>query len=132
MWDLNKTFYVVDNTWDEEKYDVVKHTGLMGGMPALSGGKAYFGKNGAIWGINYSSGHYRPKIKAAAMMYQWAKDNRYNLTALHWVGRDGWSRDDCRKTDWDEIEIPGFEPSDLERSCYEVLENPKWMVKEDV
>jgi len=25
------------------------------------------------------------------MMYQWAKDEGFNTTSLHWVGRESWS-----------------------------------------
>jgi len=132
MWDLDKKLYMVDNTWDHDKYGTVKHTGLMGGKPALSAGKAYFGKNGAIWGINYSSGHYRPDISALAMMYQWMKDMQFNLTALHWVGRQSWSSRECKRTDWDEIQIPGFAPDDLRLSCLEATASPTWILKEDV
>ena len=54
MWDLNETFYIVDNTWDKEKYGTIKHSAVVAGKPALSAGKAYFGENGALWGINFS------------------------------------------------------------------------------
>jgi len=47
MWDMNKTFYIVDSRWKEKKYGPIKHTSVLDGVPALSGGKAYFGKNGA-------------------------------------------------------------------------------------
>ena len=96
MWDLNKTFYLVDNTWDRRKYGTIKHSGVMAGQLVLAGGKAYFGKHGSIWGINYLSGHYRPSIQAVSMMYQWiVRDMGLNATALHWVGRTSWYTKDC-------------------------------------
>jgi len=133
MWDLNKTWYVVDDvSWDKEKYGLIKHSGVLAGQPGLSGGKAYFGEDGAMWGINYSSGHYRPEIEAAAMMYQWMKDSGFNLTSFHWVGREGWSTEECLKRNWGDIEIPGFTAVALNRSCHEVTMNPTWILKEDV
>mmetsp|Transcript_34241 Transcript_34241/g.82795 ORF Transcript_34241/g.82795 Transcript_34241/m.82795 type:complete len:536 (+) Transcript_34241:155-1762(+) len=135
MWDLDQTFYVVDHRFNKETLGgAVKHTGLNAGRPALSGGKAYFGKHGAIWGINYSSGHYRPNIEAVTMMYSWMKEHMgFNVTALNWVGRTSWSTEDCVKTDWNGIDIPGFEDvSALDRACHEVTVSPTWVLKEDV
>lgn len=132
MWDLDKRWYMVDDGWDKEQYGVVKHTGVLAGMPALSGGKAYFGKDGALWGINFSSGHYRPGIQAAAMMYQWMENKGFNLTAFHWVGRDSWSTEECLEPDWEKIEIPGFSGKALNQSCHEITVNPTWMLKGDV
>ena len=135
MWDLNETLYLVDNTWDKEKYGTIKHTGLLAGMPALSAGKAYFGKNGAIWGINYSSGHYRPELQACVMMYNWMKKQDFNLTALNWVGRTSWSPQDCQlwEPHWEtENKIRGYDAAELNQSCYEVTTSPTWMLKDDV
>ena len=135
MWDLDKKFYIVDKRWNEEKFGEVKHTGIMNGMPALSGGEAYFGKNGVLWGINFSSGHYRPDIQAIAMMYQWMEERGYNTTALHWVGSlsDGWvwSEKDCDDTDWKKhIKVDGYDAVSLEKSCREVTNSPTWILKD--
>jgi len=132
MWDLNKTFYIVDNRWDKERYGTIKHTGLLAGAPALSAGKAYFGKNGAIRGINYSSGHYRPEIQSVSMMYQWVKDQGFNVNAFHWVGRASWATKSCEETDWGSIQIPGFTASALNQSCHDVTMSPTWILKDDV
>jgi hypothetical protein len=132
MWDLNETMYIVDNTWDRERYGAVKHSGVLDGRPALSAGKAYFGKNGAIWGINYSSGHYKPDIQAVSMMYRRFKQRAFNVTALHWVGRQEWSTEDCADTDWEYFKIPGYDAASLNQSCYEVTTSPTWMLKDDV
>lgn len=132
MWSLDKKWYVVDDRWDEGTYGEVKHSGVVAGRAALSGGKAYFDEGGAVWGINFSSGHYRPEVRAAAMMHRWMKDRGFNLTAFRWVGRNGWSTDDCRRTDWEEIEIPGFAAAALNQSCHEVTTSPTWIRKEDV
>jgi len=51
MWDLDENFYVVDSRWNEEKFGVAKHTGLMAGQPALSAGEVYMNENGELWGI---------------------------------------------------------------------------------
>jgi len=134
MWDMNEKFYVVESndSWDKERYGTVKHTGVVAGMPALSGGKAYFGKYGSVWGINYSSGHYRPGISSASLMYDWMKNKRgFNVSALWWVGRKSWSTKDCRKVNW-KIEIEGFDAGGLNRSCYEVTVGPTWITKDDV
>lgn len=132
MWDLDGKFYIVDNTWDKYHRGPVKHSGLMNGGPALSGGKAYFGKGGAIWGINFSSGHYRPDIQAASMMYQLFKNQKFNLTAIHWVGRMSWTTESCVEFDWDSIEIPEYEAAELKQSCHEMTTNPMWVLKDDV
>ena len=64
-------------------------------MPALSGGRIYIG--GRSWGIDFSSGHYRPDIYAIAMMYEYigrivAIPPRPDTTAMHWIGSvDGWT-----------------------------------------
>merc|ERR1719253_1147844 len=80
MWDLNGTWYIVDDkTWDEQKYGIVKHTGPLAGMPGLAAGKMHFGKGGEIWGINFSSGHYRPRIQAVTMMHMWFRDMGYQF-----------------------------------------------------
>ena len=79
MWNLNRSFYISPGE--------VQHMTLLSGQSALSGGKLYIGKNGRLWGINYSSGHYKPEIRAAAMMYQDFKDKKYNTSALYWIGR---------------------------------------------
>ena len=133
MWDLDERFYVVDDAFNGEGM-MLKHSGLIAGRPALSGGKAYFGKHGVIWGINFSSGHYRPKIGAVTMMYSWMKDRMgFNTTAMRWIGRTSWSEEDCGKTDWDEFDIPGYEDAAmLERSCREVTQSPTWIRAEDV
>ena len=132
MWDLNKKWYIVDDRWDKERYGAIKHTGLMNGMPALSGGKVYIGENGSIWGVNFSSGHYRPGLESLGMMYQWFKDQNFNLTATHWVGRMQWKSLDCYMADWDSIEIPGYDPVELKQSCLEATQSPTWILKEDV
>ena len=88
MFDLNKQMYIVDkNPWDKENYGEVKHTAVLAGRPALSAGEAYFKKDGVIWEFNYESGHYRPKVAAVTMMYQWMKDQGLNTSALNWVAR---------------------------------------------
>jgi len=131
MWDLAEKFYIVDSTWDKEKYGTIKHTAVVAGKPALSAGKAYFGENGVVWGINFSSGHYRPNIEAASMMYQWMKNQEFNVTSFHWVGRQEWSTKDCALTNWESIKIAGYDPT-LEHACREVTASPTWILKEDV
>lgn len=133
MWDLSKKFYIVDNTWDKEKFGIMKHTGIMAGLPALSGGEATFGKDGVIRGIDFFSGHYKPDLKAVAIMYTWMKDTSLDTTALHWVGvKDGGKSWDCRKIDWERrIQIPGFDAAALKQSCYEVTTSPTWILKAD-
>lgn len=133
MWDLNRTLYVVDNTWDKEKFGTIKHTSVMAGKASLSAGKAYFGEDGSVWGINYSSGHYRPTIRAVSMMYQWVRDNGWNTTAIHWVGRTAWDGPNpCEQVKWNETNVPGYNKEDLEASCHEVTKSPTWMLKGDV
>lgn len=132
MWDLNEKLYIVDDSWDSEKKGTIKHSGLLGGKPALSAGKADFGENGAVVGINYSSGHYRPNISAVSMMYQWIKGMGLNITAFEWVGRTKWSTDTCKKYDWNSVEIEGYTPIALNQSCHEVTKNPRWVKREDV
>ncbi|KAL7546049.1 hypothetical protein ACHAWF_014605 [Thalassiosira exigua] len=132
MFDLNQTLYIVDHTWNEEKKGRFKHTSLLDGAPAMSAGKAYFGERGTIWGVNFSSGHYKPQIQSAVMMYQSFKTNGLNVSALHWIGRTSWSTQSCYDVDWESIKIAEFEASELLKSCYELTKSPMWILKEDV
>lgn len=127
VWSLDKKWYIVDDRWDEETHGPVKHSGVVAGRAALSGGLAYFGEEGSVWGIDFLSGHYRPKIQAAAMAYQWMKDQGFDLTAFHWIGRDGWSAKDCLETDWEKIDIPGFTAVGLNQACHDVVTSPTWI-----
>eukprot|EP00984_Skeletonema_dohrnii_P003839 scaffold1326_cov130-Skeletonema_dohrnii-CCMP3373.AAC.1 len=120
--------YIVDkNLWDKENYGAIKHTAVLAGRPALSAGEAYFKKNGVIWGINYSSGHYRPKVTAVTMMYQWMKDQGLNTSAFNWVARKQWSTKDCYETDWKSFEIHAFDVRVLEKTCREEFAPPTQM-----
>ena len=129
VWDINKVFYVAPNN--------IKHLSLLSGQPVLSGGTLTIGKNGRLWGINYSSGHYKPDIRAAAMMYQDFKDKGYNTSALYWIGwagreqagKEPWSTDNCRDTDWESIEISGFNLDVLNQSCHELTVSSTWILK---
>jgi len=132
MFDMNKRMYVVDkNLWDDEKYGKIKHTAVLDGMPALSAGEAYFREDGVMEGINYSSGHYRPKIAALTMMYQWMKEQGLNTTAFQWMARKQWSTEDCDETDWEGMEIEAFDVKVLEEACREVSMSPTWTFKDD-
>ena len=132
MWNLNRSFYISPGE--------VQHMTLLSGQAALSGGKLYIGKNGRLWGINYSSGHYKPEIRAAAMMYQHFKDKGYNTSALYWIGRAGrergrhpWSTRDCQKTEWERIDnIIGFNTTALNQSCHELTVSDTLILKDDV
>ena len=47
MWALDEKLYIVDDKrWNNKKYGEPKHTGIVAGMPALSGGRIYIGKGG--------------------------------------------------------------------------------------
>lgn len=132
MFDMNTRMYVVDkNLWDAEKYGKIKHTAVLDGMPALSAGEAYFTENGVLEGINYSSGHYRPKITALTMMYQWMKDQGLDTAAFQWMARKQWSTEDCHETDWEGMEITAFDVNVLAKACQEVSKSPTWTFKDD-
>ena len=137
IWDLNRTLLIVDNTWDKKRFGIVKHSGVMAGQPALSGGEAYFGKNGRLWGINYASGHYHPTVEAVSMMYQWVLDMGWNVTAFHWIGRKGkdgkesWSTKKCDEIDWKRNQIHGYDATALRQSCGKVTNGPTWMLMYD-
>ena len=128
VWGLDEKFYIVDNTWDWDKFGEPKHTSVFAGMPVLAGGKMYFEEDGSVW-ITFNSGHYRPNISAMSMMYQWTKDQGFNTTALHWVPAygTGWSEKDCDETAQFQIEIPGYNSTSLEKSCREVTNSPTWV-----
>ena len=133
MWDMNERLYIVDDTWDKEKYQTIKHTGLMGGKAALSGGKAGFGEHGKLLSIGFSSGHYRPKIPAVAMMYQWVKDKQgLNATAFEWTARTQWTSENCDKYDWDKFKVESYDAQQSKQACYEVTNSPTWTEREDV
>jgi len=134
MWDLDKTWYIVDVVnWDYDRYHSIKHTAVLSGKPALAAGKMYFGENGVVSGINFSSGHYHPDIRALSMMYTSFKEMGYNLTATEWIGRTSWSEKDCDDTNWTAIDIQDFDDTfELEQSCREVTNSPTWRLNEDV
>lgn len=125
MWSLNKKLHIAPN---------VKHMDMLSGRPALSAGKLYI-QNNSLWGINYSSGHYRPGIQTVVMMYQWMKeDMQYNTSAFYWIGRTAWSEwdTDCEDKDWDSIEVEGFTNATVMRhACHEVTTSPTWILNED-
>jgi hypothetical protein len=132
MFDLNKQMYIIDkNLWDKAKYGRIKHTAVLAGSPALSAGEAYFKENGVISEINFSSGHYRPKVTAVTMMYQWMKDQSLNTSAFNWMARKSWSVEDCYDTDWKGFEIRDYDARVLEKTCREVTKSPTWTFKDD-
>jgi len=128
MWDLNESFYIADDSLFGERFGgSFKHTSILASMPALSAGEIYIGENGTAFGVNYVSGHYRPSISQAALMYQWCENQGPNLTAFHWVGRQGWSTGNCGKYDWAGIKMPGYDAKSLNRMCHEVTTCPTWI-----
>ena len=118
VWDLEKRLYVVDDDTMDRRLGGIKHTAVLAGRPALSAGNAYFGKKGRLVGLDFSSGHYRPGYPALSMMHLWAKDEGLNATSLTWWGRESWPlpEEGCGETDWEGMEIPGFDGKNLERS----------------
>jgi len=139
VWALDKKWYVVDDSWDKDLLGTIKHTSLLAAKPALSAGRIYMGDNGLIWGIDFSSGHYRPEVAALGIMYQWMKNLQFNLTALHWLGREQWVEEECddddccEKYEWSYIDIPGIDDDadTLQRSCFEATLSPTWIATED-
>ena len=133
MWALDEKLYIVDDKrWNNKKYGEPKHTGIMAGMPALSGGRIYIGKGGRSRGIDFSSGHYRPDIYAIAMMYEYIGRIGGNTTAMHWIGSldDGWTwtEKDCIESDWqNDVHIEGYDAASLEKSCHEVVKSSTWI-----
>ena len=137
MWDLSERFYVVDSTWDIARYGPIKHTGLLNGRPALSAGKIFVSKGGAIRAINWSSGHYKPDIQAPAIMFDWMQKQGFNTEAISWLGwvddkgsGQHWSREYCDSDwlDWS-VDLPGFEGEDLKEACYQLTTSPSWMLE---
>jgi len=127
MFDLKKRMYIVDkNIWDKQKYGTIKHTAVLNGRPALAAGEAYFKEDGAVWGINYDSGHYMPQIASATMMYQWVKDLGLDSSALYWMGRSSWGTNNCYETNWKGFEIRGFDARVLEKACLELTTSSSW------
>ena len=136
MWGLDGKFYIVDDSWDDELYGLIKHTSVFAGKSALSAGKAHFGENGKLLGINFASGHYRPEISSAAIMYLWMKNQRLNITSFHWIGRSSWDTNSCLTVDWNDIDIVGIcEPPDCggfsKRACDDVTRSPTWILRGD-
>jgi len=112
VWDLNGVLYIVPE---------VKHMTILGGRPALSAGELYIGKAGELQGIDYSSGHYKPDIKAVTMMYQSFKDQGLNVSATNWISRSSWSSKDCEEIQWQDIRITSLKNTTaLRHSCLEV------------
>ena len=130
MFDMKKRMYIVDkNIWDRQKYSTIKHTAVLNGRPALAAGEAYFKEDGAVWGINYDSGHYMPQIASATMMYQWVKDLGLDSTALYWMGRSSWGTNNCYETNWKGFDIRGFDARVLEKACLELTASSSWKTK---
>jgi len=136
VWDLDKKLYIVHDDWDttdasENEKGGTKHTTILAGKPCLSAGKVYVGRGGVLFGINWSSGHYRPTLASLSMMYSWIKnDMNYNPLAMSWIGRRGWTSANCTAYDWNSIQ--GFEPNDLEKTCKEVTSSDKFIQSVDV
>ena len=76
---------------------------------------------GVLQGIDYSSGHYKPDIKAVTMMYQSFNDQGLNVSATNWISRSSWSSKDCEEIQWQDIRIPRLkDTTTLRHSCLEV------------
>ena len=89
----------------------------------MSAGELYIGEEaGVLQGVDYSSGHYKPDIKAVTMMYQSFKDQGLNVSATNWISRSSWSSKDCENIEWQDIRmIPSFNnATKLRQSCIEV------------
>jgi len=121
IWALDGSFYIAPK---------VKHMKILSGHPALGAGEIYVGKTGQVKGINFNSGHYRPGIHTAAIMYQYFRDRGYNTSALNWFGRKSWSSKDCNTTNWLSIDVPGINGAALEQSCHELTTSPTWILKD--
>ena len=145
-WGIDKKFYIVDknNTllypseespsvvpWDTVKRQTIKHSSIFAGGPVMSAGEAHVDQDGAVLGINFASGHYRPNIQTVTMMYQSFKDQHFNTAALRWAGRLDWSEEDCDNAKWEENEISGFNAASLEKSCHEITNSPTFVLKDD-
>jgi len=134
VWDLDKKLYIVKDDWDTDSGSEkggTKHTTILAGKPCLSAGKVYVGRGGVLFGINWSSGHYRPTLASLSMMYSWIKNEmNYNPLAMSWIGRRGWTSANCTAYDWNSIQ--GFEPNDLEKTCKEVTSSDKFIQSVDV
>jgi len=136
MWGLDGKFYIVDDTWDQEMYGRIKHTSVFAGKPVLSAGRAHFAENGTLLGINFASGHYRPDINSAAIMYSWMENQGLNISSFHWIGRSSWDTDSCLEVVWEDIDISGIcEPPDcgsvLKLACHDVTKSPTWILRGD-
>ena len=142
MFSLNRTWYIVaDELWNEDEYGTIKHTGIMAGQPALAGGEIYFMDNGVVWGVDSESGHYKPDLHNLVMIYYWMKvQMKFPVDSIKWLGRkEGhgghkpWSPLMCSKIRWEtKVQISGFDSKGLERSCYDMMRSPGWMLVEDV
>ena len=136
-WDLHETLYLAHEDEGEGHHLMIKHTGMLAGAPVLSAGVLYVRDGGAVDGVTFSSGHYRPDVTATALLWTWTGRRGLNRTALRWIGRADWGRGDwseatCREADWGGIDLPGYEGGALKRACREVTRGPTWVVQEDV
>jgi len=139
VWDLESSFYIVDDKWEEDRYGVeeIKHTSVVAGGPVLCAGEIYIGENGVIKAINFASGHYYPDIHSLSMLYLWMKNQGVGVTAFAWIGLEEWflyggNKDasiatrhkECNKYDWESVKVPGFVASQLKKACHEVTSSP--------
>jgi len=128
IFDLEHNLYVVDESFDNEKYGRIKHTGLSSGQPALAAGSIFVGENGSIQAINFDSGHYHPRIPSAAFMHRWMENQGLDTSAVRWMGHERWKSTDCNKSNWTAVNIQGFDSKLLNESCNEISAKIKWPV----
>ena len=130
IFDLQSNLYVADEYLDNGKYGKIKHTGLTSGLPVLSAGEIFIGDNGSIEGINFSSGHYYPSLRAATFMHHWMENQGLNTSAVRWMAIHSWKSKDCdKKTKWSDVDIEGFDGKLLHESCNKVAAKIPWPVK---
>merc|ERR1711862_872898 len=105
----------------------MKHSSILSGKPALSAGNIYIGKNGIMGGFDFDSGHYKPGIRSATLVYHFymrSMSTTWNTTSVYWFGKKhkgGWSSSDCSTFDWANVNLPNYDSSLLLQSCYDLL-----------
>ncbi|EJK72763.1 hypothetical protein THAOC_05670, partial [Thalassiosira oceanica] len=128
IFDLQRNLYVVDESFDSEKYGKIKHTALSSGRPVLAAGSIFVGDNGSIQAISFDSGHYHPWMPAAAFMHRWMDNQGLNTSAIRLMGHERWKSTDCNKLNWTSVDIEGFDGKLLDESCNEISAKISWPV----
>ena len=82
---------------DRDAPDRLAHTSITAGGPLLAAGELIVGKEGMLKGIEFASGHYKPKYEHFLQMFKWFRNRGLAVGRkfVRWDGHD-WPSDDFK------------------------------------